>query len=112
MLSRTDEEEAQVTSSKSISQQEEEYSRPSSSGPDHIHQQEESEQPNDLAQDNKAPIDARSTLTTESAISPPPDGGLHAWLKVFGGFLIYINIWFVHPGLNTHFPRRKTNECH
>ena len=26
---------------------------------------------------------------------PPPDGGLHAWLKVLGGFLIYINIWFV-----------------
>lgn len=26
-------------------------------------------------------------------LPPPPDGGLHAWLKVFGGFLIYINIW-------------------
>jgi hypothetical protein len=23
----------------------------------------------------------------------PPDGGLHAWLKVLGGFLIYSNIW-------------------
>jgi hypothetical protein len=22
-----------------------------------------------------------------------PDGGLHAWLKVLGGFLIYSNIW-------------------
>ncbi|KAF2997365.1 hypothetical protein E8E13_004237 [Curvularia kusanoi] len=39
------------------------------------------------------PFDARSTKTTESVIPPPPDGGLHAWLKVFGGFLIYINIW-------------------
>jgi hypothetical protein len=29
----------------------------------------------------------------EPALPPPPDGGLHAWLKVFGGFLIYINIW-------------------
>lgn len=29
----------------------------------------------------------------ESQLPPPPDGGLHAWLKVFGGFLIYINIW-------------------
>ncbi|KAF2741339.1 MFS general substrate transporter [Polyplosphaeria fusca] len=29
----------------------------------------------------------------EDALPPPPDGGLHAWLKVFGGFLIYINIW-------------------
>ncbi|KAF2270995.1 MFS general substrate transporter [Lojkania enalia] len=27
------------------------------------------------------------------ALPPPPDGGLHAWLKVLGGFLIYINIW-------------------
>ncbi|KAJ4326395.1 hypothetical protein N0V94_000070 [Neodidymelliopsis sp. IMI 364377] len=39
------------------------------------------------------PFDARSTRTTESVIPPPPDGGLHAWLKVFGGFMIYINIW-------------------
>jgi hypothetical protein len=31
----------------------------------------------------------------ESRLPPPPDGGLHAWLKVFGGFLIYINIWSV-----------------
>jgi len=23
-----------------------------------------------------------------------PDGGLHAWLKVLGGFLVYINIWW------------------
>ncbi|KAF2709572.1 MFS general substrate transporter [Pleomassaria siparia CBS 279.74] len=29
----------------------------------------------------------------EPALPPPPDGGLHAWLKVFGGFLVYINIW-------------------
>jgi hypothetical protein len=31
---------------------------------------------------------------TQSALPPPPDGGLHAWLKVFGGFFIYINIWY------------------
>lgn len=31
----------------------------------------------------------------ESQLPPPPDGGLHAWLKVLGGFLIYINIWSV-----------------
>lgn len=31
----------------------------------------------------------------ENELPPPPDGGLHAWLKVFGGFLIYINIWSV-----------------
>jgi hypothetical protein len=51
--------------------------------------------------------------TPEAQLPPPPDGGLHAWLKVvsrqceslmygfrtdlaqFGGFLIYINIWYV-----------------
>ena len=37
-------------------------------------------------------FDARSTKTTESVIPPPPDGGLHAWLKVFGGFMIYVCI--------------------
>lgn len=49
------------------------------------------------AQDKEAQLDTRSTRTTESALPPPPDGGLHAWLKVFGGFMIYINIWFVGP---------------
>ena len=29
----------------------------------------------------------------DSHIHVPPDGGLHAWLKVLGGFLIYSNIW-------------------
>ncbi|KAL5425938.1 hypothetical protein PMIN07_011761 [Paraphaeosphaeria minitans] len=28
-----------------------------------------------------------------SQLPSPPDGGLHAWLKVLGGFLVYINIW-------------------
>ncbi|ORX98314.1 major facilitator superfamily domain-containing protein [Clohesyomyces aquaticus] len=31
--------------------------------------------------------------TPEVQLPPPPDGGLHAWLKVLGGFLVYINIW-------------------
>lgn len=38
------------------------------------------------------------TTTRRSAIDPsrePPDGGLEAWLKVFGCFLLYSNIWFV-----------------
>jgi hypothetical protein len=42
-------------------------------------------------------LDARSAITIESILPPPPDGGLHAWLKVFGGFLIYINIWSAYP---------------
>ncbi|KAH7563323.1 hypothetical protein BM1_00370 [Bipolaris maydis] len=47
----------------------------------------------DMAPDKEAQLDARSTLTAESGLPPAPDGGLHAWLKVLGGFLIYMNIW-------------------
>jgi hypothetical protein len=32
-------------------------------------------------------------IDDNSAPHVPPDGGLHAWLKVVGGFLIYSNIW-------------------
>jgi len=46
----------------------------------------------EVAQTTEKPFDARSTKTTESVIPPPPDGGLHAWLKVFGGFMIYVHI--------------------
>ncbi|KAF2476390.1 MFS general substrate transporter [Lindgomyces ingoldianus] len=42
-------------------------------------------------------VKAATGPTIEPALEPklptPPDGGLHAWLKVVGGFLIYINIW-------------------
>lgn len=44
-------------------------------------------------EDVEKAFDARSTKTTESVIPPPPDGGLHAWLKVFGGFLIYVRLF-------------------
>jgi hypothetical protein len=47
-------------------------------------------------------LEASGTASPESeqdptavTLPPPPDGGLHAWLKVFGGFLVYINIWLV-----------------
>lgn len=42
------------------------------------------------------PFDAHSTKSTESVIPPPPDGGLHAWLKVFGGFMIYVRLQAPH----------------
>lgn len=35
-------------------------------------------------------------VSRRSEIDPaaePPDGGLNAWLKVFGCFLIYSNVW-------------------
>jgi hypothetical protein len=39
-------------------------------------------------------VEAPGDDATETVqLPPPPDGGVHAWLKVFGGFLIYINIW-------------------
>ncbi|KAF2022134.1 MFS general substrate transporter [Aaosphaeria arxii CBS 175.79] len=31
--------------------------------------------------------------SVRSELPRAPDGGLHAWLKVFGGFLLYMNIW-------------------
>lgn len=37
--------------------------------------------------------EAQPVDTLSPAAHVPPDGGLHAWLKVFGGFLIYMNIW-------------------
>ncbi|CAN9268346.1 unnamed protein product [Alternaria sp. RS040] len=90
-MSQSDVEEKHVIKDKAVSQ--EDISRPSSSIHDEFNQQNETVQNHEPVEDKEAQIDARSTMTTESAIPPPPDGGLHAWLKVFGGFMIYINIW-------------------
>jgi len=38
-------------------------------------------------------VEEASDTDAVPRLPPPPDGGLHAWLKVFGGFLMYINIW-------------------
>lgn len=62
--------------------------------------------------DKEAQLDARSTITTESAIPPPPDGGLHAWLKVFGGFMIYINIWSVPHLTVSTIPQKFSSFIH
>lgn len=79
----------------------EEYSRPSSASQ---HEEAVVEEPkmqptksHDLTPDQETQADVRSMFTAESGIPPAPDGGLHAWLKVFGGFMIYINIWYVSP---------------
>ncbi|RYN39645.1 hypothetical protein AA0113_g8681 [Alternaria arborescens] len=90
-MSQSDVEEKHAIEDKAVSQ--EDISRPSSSIPNELNQQNEPVQNHEPVEDKEAQIDARSTMTTESAIPPPPDGGLHAWLKVFGGFMIYINIW-------------------
>jgi hypothetical protein len=96
-----------ILDDKSVSQ--EAYSCPSSSHDDEavLQQEKETTGSNDTTQDKEAQIDARSTFTAASGIPPPPDGGLHAWLKVFGGFLVYINIWYVNIQLLAH-PQNKT----
>ena len=48
---------------------------------------------NSDASDGHDPEAIESQSLAGSQLPPPPDGGLHAWLKVFGGFLVYINIW-------------------
>lgn len=109
-----DQEKTHVVESKATSR--DEYSRPSSVShnddhDDEVHQEERDTRGNEIAQDKEAQADARSTLTAESVIPPPPDGGLHAWLKVFGGFMIYINIWYVHAPhhLISSSPRQHVN---
>jgi hypothetical protein len=53
---------------------------------------------NEVHRDPEKDLNPLSTaVTTESVIPQAPDGGLHAWLKVFGGFFIYVNIWFAPP---------------
>ncbi|KAF2751886.1 MFS general substrate transporter [Sporormia fimetaria CBS 119925] len=60
----------------------------SSSGPS-----EEEKRTSDIAELNGEAVQSGAAAADTSRLPPPPDGGLHAWLKVLGGFLIYINIW-------------------
>ncbi|RMZ72243.1 Major facilitator superfamily domain general substrate transporter [Pyrenophora seminiperda CCB06] len=95
MASQSDVDEKHGFADKANSQEEEDDSRPSlASHGEHVQQQAEPARSDEVvAEDKESQIDARSTVTARSAIPPPPDGGVHAWLKVFGGFMIYINIW-------------------
>lgn len=44
----------------------------------------------------KSEVEETNAVTPSLSPFPTaPDGGLHAWLKVLGGFLIYSNIWLV-----------------
>jgi hypothetical protein len=55
----------------------------------------------DMAQEEDvktSDVEKVQSASRKSVIDPstePPDGGLHAWLKVFGCFLLYSNIWYV-----------------
>lgn len=58
---------------------------------------------NDAADDAEAVVGSEMLVVEKVAsrksdkvqLPEPPDGGLDAWLKVFGGFLMYSNIWWV-----------------
>jgi hypothetical protein len=66
-------------------------SRPTS---EHDYRRPDAEKQDLENHDGEKDLNPLSTaVTTDSVIPPPPDGGLHAWLKVFGGFFIYVNIW-------------------
>ncbi|CAI6336094.1 unnamed protein product [Periconia digitata] len=66
------------------------FGEPSQEG-EHAVYEQEPDQNTSPAPTDEEHLDARSIA--ESQLPPAPDGGLHAWLKVVGGFLIYINIW-------------------
>jgi hypothetical protein len=51
---------------------------------------------NDIENATNNKIEKTQSNSRVSEIDPlgtPPDGGLNAWLKVLGCFLIYSNIW-------------------
>jgi len=69
-------------------------------------EEQEPKRPNDEAQ-IRASQDVESIAAQSLAgnqLPPAPDGGLHAWLKVFGGFLVYINIWY---GSSKHYFKKS-----
>jgi hypothetical protein len=43
--------------------------------------------------ENLQKVQSSSRKSDIDPLSNPPDGGLNAWLKVFGCFLLYSNIW-------------------
>ena len=52
----------------------------------------------DVTTERPAQLEKIQSSSKKSDIDPftePPDGGLNAWLKVLGCFLIYSNIWYV-----------------
>ena len=32
----------------------------------------------------------------------PPNGGVRAWLQVFGSFLVFFNIWYIQASFAAH----------
>ncbi|OAL06077.1 MFS general substrate transporter [Phaeosphaeriaceae sp. SRC1lsM3a] len=85
-------ENKKISKGSSASTDENAVSRPASVQEDRVVDLEKHE--DEVHQDGEKELHPLSAaVTTESVIPPAPDGGLHAWLKVFGGFFIYVNIW-------------------
>ena len=61
-------------------------------GPDD-HKEKDPLEFNEKSNIEHEPIQSSSKKGAIDPFGEPPDGGLNAWLKVLGCFLIYSNIW-------------------
>jgi hypothetical protein len=92
MSSSLDLEEKKPVAGGSQSTEEHVVSRPTSAtNYRHMDEEKQEHSIHENAEADRNPLSR--AVTSDSVIPPPPDGGLHAWLKVFGGFFIYVNIW-------------------
>jgi hypothetical protein len=57
-------------------------------------EQLENTSPKDDQIEQLTKVQSSSRRSDIDPLAEPPDGGLNAWLKVFGCFLIYSNIWY------------------
>jgi hypothetical protein len=70
-----------------------------SNGPDESMPEETSEERNENEDQIHPQVETLAKTQSSSRksdidpFSEPPDGGLNAWLKVLGCFLLYSNIW-------------------
>lgn len=102
------EEEKETVAGGPTSTEEQLVSRPASAQ-EYGHLATEKQEPgiHEEAENDRNPLSR--AVTTDSVIPPPPDGGLHAWLKVFGGFFIYVNIWYTSPPTSLSLTNHHTN---
>jgi hypothetical protein len=64
--------------------------------PQDAHLEQQDSKNIDVLDEKPTQLERVQSSSRKSEIDPftePPDGGLNAWLKVLGCFLIYSNIW-------------------
>lgn len=54
---------------------------------------ERSKHDDSFVYDNQDPVPLQSLANTQPPHSPPPNGGILAWLQVSGSFCIFLNTW-------------------